>query len=38
MQMMPSISFETIMGFTWPRLKAWHNAAFDTYKTLNGVE
>jgi hypothetical protein len=36
--MMPSISFETVMEFTWPELKEWHGAAFEVYKNTRGLE
>jgi hypothetical protein len=36
--MMPSLGFETVMGFTWAELKAWHEAAFEVYKDLRGVD
>jgi hypothetical protein len=36
--MMPSIGFDTVMDFTWAELKAWHEAAFEVYKNLRGVE
>jgi hypothetical protein len=35
--MMPSIGFETVMGFSWAELKAWHEAAFEVYKDLRGA-
>jgi hypothetical protein len=36
--MMSSVSFETVMGFTWVELKAWHEAAFEVFKNLRGVD
>jgi hypothetical protein len=36
--MMPSLSFETIMGFTWAELKTWHEAAFEVYKNFRGID
>jgi hypothetical protein len=36
--MMPSVSFETVMGFAWAELKAWHETAFEVYKNLRGVD
>jgi hypothetical protein len=35
--MMPSVSFDTVMGFTWAALKEWHEAAFEVYKNMRGV-
>jgi hypothetical protein len=37
LQMMPSISFETVMEFTWMELKAWHETAFEVFKNMRGV-
>jgi hypothetical protein len=36
--MMPSISFEIVMGFTWAELKAWHEAAFEVHKNMRGID
>jgi len=36
--MMPSVSFEAVMGFTWTELKDWHGAAFEVYKNLRGID
>jgi hypothetical protein len=35
--MMPSVSFEAVMNFTWIELKEWHEAAFEVYKNLRGA-
>jgi hypothetical protein len=35
--LMPSISFETAMNFSWRELKDWHETAFDTYKAMHGI-
>jgi hypothetical protein len=34
---MPSVGFETVMSFTWAELKEWHEAAFEVYKNLRGM-
>jgi hypothetical protein len=34
--MMPSVSFDTVMGFTWAELKAWHGTAIEVYKNMRG--
>jgi hypothetical protein len=36
--MMPSVSFDAVMGFTWAELKGWHEAAFEVYKNLRGID
>jgi hypothetical protein len=36
--MMPSVGFDTVMGFSWPELKAWHGAAFEVYKNMRGID
>ena len=36
--MMPSVSFEVVMDFTWTELKDWHEAAFEVYKNLRGID
>jgi hypothetical protein len=35
-QMMPSLSYEAVMGFTWAELKDWHSTAVEVYKNLRG--
>jgi hypothetical protein len=35
---MPSIGFDTVMGFTWTELKEWYEAAFEVYKNIRGVD
>jgi hypothetical protein len=37
MALMPSVSFETVMNFTWRELKEWHEVAIETYKTTHGI-
>jgi hypothetical protein len=36
--MMPSIGFETVMGFTWEELKTWQEAAIEVYKNMRGID
>jgi hypothetical protein len=38
MTLMPGIGFEAVMKFHWPELKAWHNAAIETYKVMKGIQ
>ena len=35
--LMPSISYTSVMDFTFAELKAWHTIAIDTYKTMRGI-
>jgi len=36
--MMPGLSFDVVMNFTWAEIKAWHGAATETWKKLRGIE
>jgi hypothetical protein len=38
MMLMPAISFDTVMDFNWPELKAWHKIAIQTFKSMRGIE
>jgi len=38
MMLMPGMSYEAVMRFNWSELKAWHDIAIDTYKTIRGIE
>jgi hypothetical protein len=34
--LMPSISFETVMDFSWQELSDWHEVAVNTYNAIHG--
>jgi len=38
MTLMPGMSYEVIQDFNWLELKAWHEIAIDTYKTMKGIQ